>query len=245
MRIDVIQANRPARGRLSPEREAAIRRTSLTGATVVIHVPDGGPRSIASAYEDALAAPHVIRLARLAEAEGADAVVVNCTADTGIEAAREALAIPVVGVSEAAFHLAAQLCHRFSVLTFAARIAPRFRAMAGRFGLADRLASVRSVELPLETLPDPDRLADDLASMAAQAIREDGAEAIILGCTDFELAAGEAGARLAAAGMEVPLLKPYDIGLHLAESLVSMRLTQSKRAFPTPRHLDPDDESRS
>lgn len=240
MRIDVVQANRPSGGVLPPA-EAAIRRTASPGTRIEFRIPDSGPSSIASAYEDALATPRVLEAARAAEADGADAVVINCTADTGVAAAREALSIPVVGVSEASFHLAAQLAHRFSVLTFAERIGARFRAMAAEWGMAGRLASVRSVEQPLEGLAEAGSLAGDLAAAAAIAIRTDGAQLLILGCTDFELAGPALADRLRDAGLTVPLLRPFAIGLAQAETLVALGVSHSKRAYPTPPILERSD----
>jgi len=236
-RIAVIQAVVPARGGLSQDREAYLRSICLTDAEITILLPRSSPRSLSSSYEDALAAPEVIRLAREAEADGAHAIVINCTADTAIEAVREALSIPVVAVSEASFHLAAQLAHRFTVLTFADRIAPRFRSMAQRWGMSNQLASVRSVQIPLESLPGSSTLAEHLAAVALEAIDHDGAQLLILGCTDFETAGSELGSLLQASGKAVPVLKPYMIGMHLAESLVAMRLAQSKISFPIPAQL--------
>ena len=237
-RIDVIQANRPATGVLSPDREMAIRGAGLSGARIVIRIPKAGPTSIIGAYEDALAAPQVLTEVVKAEEEGADAVVINCTADTGVDGAREAVAIPVVGVAEAAFHLAAQLADRFAVLTFNARTARRFRSMAARYGMSDRLSGIRSVEIALEKLPDSETLAIELERAAVLAVKEDGAEAIILSCTDFELAAAPTRERLRASGVDVPLLKPFEIGLHQAESLIAMGLAHSKLTFKAPDGRD-------
>lgn len=234
MRIDVVHATLPPGG-LSPRQTALIRRSAPAGAALTIRLPDDAPPSISSRYEDALAMRGVLAQVRAAAADGADAVVINCTADTALEAAREAVPIPVVGVSETALHLAAQLSLRFSVLTFAARIAPRFDAMAKAAGLADRLASVRSVETPLEALDHGDGLAGDLAAAAAAAVEIDGAHLVVLGCTDFETVAADVAAALDVRGIGVPLIRPLQAGLHLAAGLAAMGLTQSRRSYPLPR----------
>ena len=190
------------------------------GTNLRIRIPAGAPTSITTSAEDARATPGVLSEIDAAEAEGAEAVIVNCTADTGVEEARRRVAIPVIGVSETAFHRAAQLAERFSVLTFAARIAPRFEAMAVRWGMAGRLASVRSVEMPLEDIEDFGLLAAALLDQADACVRKDGARVVVLGCTDFENAADLVEDGLAARGMRVPLLRPYDLGLREAERLV-------------------------
>ena len=235
MRIDVIQAAVPIEGKIDMLRREAIESAGRPGTRIVIRIPQGQPTSIASAYENVIAIPGVLAESQAAESEGADAVVINCTADTGIEVVREFLSIPVVAVSEGAFHLAAQLSERFSVLTFAARIAPRFRAMASKWGMADRLRSVRSVEIPLRRIGDNNALATALAQMARRCIEEDDAHLIILGCTEFEMAAGATADLLESEGIHVPLLRPFEIGLRQAESLVAMGLTQSPQSYPRPR----------
>jgi allantoin racemase len=66
---------------------------------------DHGPASIESTYDDALAAPFVVKKAEWAEANGYDGVVVSCMNDPGVEASKEAVSIPVVGAREAAWNV--------------------------------------------------------------------------------------------------------------------------------------------
>ncbi|MBB5754847.1 aspartate/glutamate racemase family protein [Prosthecomicrobium pneumaticum] len=233
MRIAVVHATSPEHG-LDAAQTAHIHASAPAGATLRISLPAAGPRSIASRYEDALAMAGVLAQVRTAEAEGADAVVINCTADTALEAARESVSIPVLGPSEAALHLAAQLSNRFSVLTFAARIAPRFEAMTRGFGFPEKLASVRSVETPLEGLDRGDALARDLAAASIRAVEEDGAHLVVLGCTDFEIVADALAVRLAREGVRVPVVRPLRVALHLAATLATIGLSHSPLTYPRP-----------
>lgn len=234
MRIDVVQATVPAAGALDGGRARAIRAAGSPTTEIRIRLPRNAPTSISSRFENAVAAPGVLRQVIEAENEGADAVVINCTADTAVQAAREAVRIPVIGVSEASFHLASQLSDRFSVLTFAKRIAPRFYAMAREWGLSHKLVSVKSIETPLEKIADPGKLADDLAAGVRSSVTEDGAQLVILGCTDFELAAENVSAQLRAGGLDIPLLKPFKTGVCLAENLVAMGISHSRLTYPLP-----------
>ena len=235
VRIDVVQATVPATGRLRESRIRAIQAAGSPGTEIRIRLPSGAPTSISSRFEDAIATQGVLTQVIAAESEGADAVVVNCTADTAVQAAREAVRIPVIGVSEASFHLAAQLSDRFAVLTFAERIAPRFRSMARAWGLAHRLVAVPSIDTPLEELTHTESLAEELVSKIRDTVREDGAHLVILGCTDFELVADRVAARLKEEGLDVPLVKPFQTGVHLAESLVAMGISHSRLTYPPPR----------
>lgn len=204
------------------------------GTEISVRFIEHGPRKIESEYEDALAVPGTIEAAQRAEREGMDAVLINCTADTGLAPCREAVQIPVVGPTIAAMHLAAQLAHRFSVLSFLDRVNERFESMAFRWGLAHKLASVRSVDMSvLDILHDDEKLARDLleASLLCQA---DGAHAVILGCTAFETVSSALNQLLAQAGVPMLVLEPFPIAVKQAEALVAMGLSHSKLTYPDP-----------
>ncbi len=196
---------------------------------------DRGPASLESDYEDALAVPDLLNKVRAAEREGADAVVIDCMADPGLRPARELVSIPVIGAAQASMHLAAILAHRFSVATILERDIPLIERRARLYGLRDKFASARPVNIPvLELHQDRDRLLEALIRESAKAVLEDGAQAIVFGCTGMRgLARGVQGG-LAQRGCEVPVIDPSLAALKWAESLVETRLAHSKRTYPHP-----------
>ncbi|MEQ9037260.1 MAG: aspartate/glutamate racemase family protein [Silicimonas sp.] len=144
---------------------------------------DKGPASVESAVDEVLAAPGVVDAAIRAERDGADALVIDCMLDPGLDAAREAVSIPVVGAGEAGLATAAR--HgRFSIVTVLDRQAPMFRALATRHGLGDALASVRGIGVPVLAL-EADRTGSIAKTVPAckAALSEDGAAAVVFGCT--------------------------------------------------------------
>jgi allantoin racemase len=200
--------------------------------------PSNGPIAIESEYEDALAVPGTVRAVIQAEKEGMDAVVINCTADTGLNASREAVNIPVVAPTLASMHLAAQLTHRFSVLSFSERINSRFEKMAWKWGLAHKLVSVRSVEIPFGDLYNEEEiLAQRLFEAGLRCVEEDGAHGLILGCTDFEDVTPQIQSKFDQKNIPVLLFQPYVIAAYEAYALVSMGLRQSKLTYPNPKEL--------
>ena len=110
---------------------------------------DSGPASVESAYDEAVAVPDTVAQVRQAEREGIDAVIINCMGDPGLDAAREVTSIPVIGPCEASMHVAAMLGHKFSVLGVLDRVIPQFEHQAQKYGVKDKLASVRSIDLPV------------------------------------------------------------------------------------------------
>ncbi|MDW8444523.1 MAG: aspartate/glutamate racemase family protein [Acetobacteraceae bacterium] len=103
-----------------------------------------GPAVIANRAENAVAAHAVLDL--LGEhGEGADAVLLAVSFDTGLAAARETLSIPVVGMTEAACLFACALGGRFGLISFSS--AAMYRELVAGYGLGARLAGIALIEL--------------------------------------------------------------------------------------------------
>jgi allantoin racemase len=194
-----------------------------------------GPASIESRRDEALAVPEVMRLAQEAEREGVQAVIIDCMGDPGLEPAREVVSIPVIGPALACMHLAATLAHRFSIITLPASSIPVVEEQVWRYGLQHRLASVRAIEVAvLDIERHRNEVLHQLTTATAQAVLEDGAGAVIPGCTGMAGMAPHVQAALAERGCEVPVLDPPAVAVKLAESLVEMRLSHSRRTYPEP-----------
>lgn len=93
-----------------------------------------GPASIESEFDEAFAVPETVTRIMEAEADGADAVVVDCAADPGVRPGREAVRIPVVGALQSSVHVAAQLAHRFSIVTVLEAAVPAMESQARGYG---------------------------------------------------------------------------------------------------------------
>jgi Asp/Glu/hydantoin racemase len=83
---------------------------------VVRGIQDSPIESIEQDYEVDIVAPLHIREAVRAEREGFDAVAIGCFAEPGIQGAKEAVDIPVVGQVQATTAIAAQLGRAFSIV---------------------------------------------------------------------------------------------------------------------------------
>jgi len=215
------------------------RRTYAAHARPGTHVSavgiQKGPASIESRRDEALATPEILRLAQEAERQGVQAVIIDCMGDPGLDPAREVVNIPVIGPALACMHLASVLAHRFSIITLPPSSIPVVEEQVWRYGLHHRLASVRAIELSvLDILGHRDETLQPLIEAAFQAVMQDGAGAIIPGCTGLAGLAPSVQAALAEWGCEVPVLDPPAVAVRLAESLVEMRLSHSHRTYPRP-----------
>jgi len=160
---------------------AAAKRVALPGTEIVALNPDAGPPSIQGYYDEAIS---LAGLLHVVEANPqADAIVIACFDDTGLDAVRCVSNKPVVGIGEAGYHLAAMLSNKFSVVTTLARSVPALEHNLARYGLAARCASVRASDVPVLELENPHSNArQKINEEVKKAISEDQAEAIVLGC---------------------------------------------------------------
>ena len=110
-----------------------------------------------------------------------DAVVVAAFGDPGLEAIREMLPIPVIGMTEAALASAALYGGRCSIIAISNRIKAWYQETAEQHGFGSRLANIRSLSDPLA---DIGKVQEDqgsrLVALAHQAIEQDGADCLIM-----------------------------------------------------------------
>lgn len=194
-----------------------------------------GPASIECDLDEALAAPGVAARAMEAERDGADAIVIDCMGDPGMDAAREVVSIPVLGPCLTAMHAAAMLAHKFSVVTVMDRLIPSFERRASVYGLTT-MASCRSVEVPvLDLEAERDLSIKRLTEESIHAIEQDGAHAIVFGCTGMLGWATDIEQGLVDAGYPgVPVIDPIPLTLRTAAALAGAGLVHSKRTHPQP-----------
>lgn len=198
---------------------------------------DAGPASIESHFDEALALPDTLAKVLEAERAGADAIVIDCMGDPALEAAREATSTLVLGPGAASMHLAALLGHTFSILAVLDAVVPMLHDIARRAGLAEKLCSIRTVDIPvLELERERERLDAALLSASIAAIEEDGAHVIVFGCTGMVGCADRLRQGLAERGHDgIPVIDPVVATVKLAEALVDLGLTPSTRTYPAPR----------
>ncbi len=186
--------------------------------------PDKGPETLECAVDEAYAIPEMLKLVSQAEIDGYDAIVIACFSDPGLEASKELVTIPVVGIGEASIHAAAMLGAKLSVITPVKRRVPTRIHQALHLVSHHALASVRSLDMSVaQSESDPDLTIKTLLKVVGTAVEQDGAEVIVLGC------AGMAGYTEEVEKQHgVVVVDPCAIALKLAESFAALGLRQSK-----------------
>ena len=169
MRIMILNHQSKREGNPEYEARVAALLQSYTspGTTIEVHYPeDLGGSEVTShlrksqalaGLHHALETPALVKKVIEAERLGFDAVVQSNTFDPGVEVARCAVRIPVVGVLRASCHFAATLCDRFGLIApldshavYARRIIENYRM--GRIHIRypgdQHLRDGRSIGLP-------------------------------------------------------------------------------------------------
>jgi allantoin racemase len=201
---------------------AAARAVAAPGTEISAVTSSMGPASIEGFYDEAFAVPGLIRA--LLEAPDADAGIIACFDDTGLDAARSVARFPVVGICEAALVTAGQLAKRIAIVTTLPRSIVPLEELVRRYGFADR-ALVTACNVAVLDLEKTDSDAAEKKLNAEIALALDkGAEAIVLGC------AGMADLALTlSAKFGVPVIDGVAAAVKQAEALIGLKLTTSRR----------------
>lgn len=205
-RILLINPNSSAACGAGIDAAVAPFRTPGGPAVDVISVPDGPPAILS--WRDWHAA--VEPMCRIVEHQAADAIVIACASDPGLEAVRALTSRPVLGVFRCAVAAAAARAERFGVIAIADASLGRHALALRSMGLETRLAGEVALNVSMETLLDPAAARGRLIDTGKRLV-QDGAGAIVLGCTGM---AGHRAAVEQAAG--VPVVEPCQAGVAMA-----------------------------
>lgn len=209
---------------------ASFARPNTQVSTVSL---DWGPASVETRRDDALATPDILNKTIQAEKDGFDAVIIDCMADPGLFAVREVVRIPVIGPMEASMHLAAMLAHTFSIISTLEIDRVSCEELAERYGLRRKLASVRSIHVPvLDIHSNLEFVFKAMLEASENAVREDGAHVLIPGCNLLACLTTKIQSDLEQQGLSVEFLNPRAVAMKLAESLVDLHLVHSCLSFP-------------
>ena len=190
-----------------------------------------GPESIEGYYDEVFAIPPMLEILN-AQIQHIDGLVIGCFDDTGVDAARALVDIPVIGLCQAAMQTATVLSGSFSVVTTLGRSVPALEHLALKYGYERHCRNVRACEVPVLELDSGSGNARQLLrTEIAAALKHDGAESIVLGCAGMALFAAELSAEFG-----VPVIEGVTAGVKIVESLATLGLkTSSAGGYAPPR----------
>lgn len=228
MRILVINPNTTAS--MTATIADSARRVAASGTQIIAVTSSMGPVSIEGYYDEVFAIPGLLKEIAEGENRGADAVVIACFDDTGLDAGRALADVPVIGICEAAVSATAFIAQKFTVVTTMERSRLPLEHLVQRYGMSSR-CKVRAADISVLSLEDPlSGARDRLRSEISLALKEDRAEAIVLGCAGMADLTKELRAEFG-----VPVVDGVAAAVKQAEALVTMGLSTTKRgAYATP-----------
>ena len=196
-----------------------------------------GPESLTSEYDEAWAELFALREAEKAEEEDYDGVILYCGMDPALEAAKQALTIPVVGIAEPSLHIAFQIGKRLAYVGPGGSDVDTDKNYVtfgeeGRYGLPAPVSRRYGISMDrpvLDIFEKMDEIKEGMLKAAKKAIEVDGADVIFVNC-----GALIEPTRYLKENLDVPVIENSVVALKTLEILIKLGLSQSKRAFPKP-----------
>ncbi len=200
------------------ESVVAAAQAILPEAEVIGWTNRDGPPAIQGPEDGAAALPGLRALLPRARAEGADAIIIACFDDTGLAELRARAHCPVIGIGQAAFHMASLLGGDFSVVTTLPVSVPVIEENIAGYGFAGHCTSVRPSNLAVLTVEagGPEVMAR--LGQEILAARGEGAGTVVLGCAGMAHLKAEL-----AANSPLPLIEGVAASALLANALVRLQ----------------------
>jgi allantoin racemase len=189
-----------------------------------------GAESIENAFDEAWCALPTLQEVLKAEQEGYDGVIIYCFGDPSLKAAKEAVKIPVVGIGEASAYFASLIGRKFVIIPAGPQDAGAYILDNLKvYELDHKCIGVYSIGIPvLSLIESQEEELKALLKVGAEMLAK-GADVLVLGCGSMLGVAEKASKELS-----VPIVIPAAASIKLCESLISMGLAQSKKAYPAP-----------
>lgn len=193
----------------------ATAKGTAPGTHFVGWTSDEGPPAIQGREDGEAAAGPLLKLVAKASAMNATAIIIGCFDDTALAEAQAAATCPVIGIGQAAYHMAAMVGRRFSVVTTLAVSTPILEENIEAYGLRHHLAKVRASDVPVLDLEhDPEAAVEKVVKEILAAEREDDVGTVVLGCGGMVGVATSAAER-----SKVRLIDGVRSAAHVASSL--------------------------
>ena len=220
MKILIVNPNTTAS--MTKKIEIAAKTAARPDTQIVATNSQNGPESIQGFLDVATCVPGLLE--EVKRHTDVDAIVIACFDDTGLDAVRTLVSVPVLGIGEAAYHAASMIASKFSVITTLSRSVPGLENNLMQYGLAQKCVRVRATNIPVLKIEegDPETLSK-IRSEIREAIEHDNAEAIVLGCAGMTDLMSDLSEEFG-----LPVIDGISAGITFAEALVNNGLKTSK-----------------
>lgn len=161
----------------------ATAKTTYPDTNLVGWTSFDGPEAIQGPEDGAACLPPLMKLIETVCDAKPDAIIIGCADDTGLDAIRESAPCPVLGIGQAAYHLAALAGPRFSVVTTLPASIAILENNVRRYGLGAQLGAVHASGVPvLDLEKNREAATTQVLETITHARDADGVQSIVLGC---------------------------------------------------------------
>ena len=217
-------------------RQRQYERFCSSETDVDVRILKGGPELTDREYELFWSTGFMILEAEQAQKDGADGILIDCTADPGLEQIAETVDIPVIGALSAGVHLALQISRKFSILSLDADWKRMIESRLQCYGLLNHLASIEVIGKHVYQPSLGRSMRNDEQQSFFQSLRAAGERALIAGAESIVL-----GSTTIIDDIEeledilgIPVIPPGIVGLKTLEFIIGMGIKQSRVAYPKP-----------
>ena len=183
-----------------------------------------GPKSIESYSSRDEAAPIVISEVKK-YCKYFDGIIINCFDDPGLEGSREVCDNLVLGIGETSLTVALMLGYRIAIISTGKNASLLYYKRAIELGIKDRVVYASGIEVPvLDLRKDINKVKEELIKEGLKAVKEFGADVIVLGCGGFIGMAKELEEKLG-----VPVIDPLPVTFKITEALLKLGLRHSRK----------------
>lgn len=203
---------------------AAAKKIALPSTEIIAQSPQSGVASIEGHYDEAISSVGVLELIQQGKAAGVNGHIIACFGDPALHAAREIADAPVIGIAEAAFHMATLIATKFSIVTTLSRTRIIAEHLLHQYGFERKCAQIRCIDLPVLALEHDREVAYQKLYESCRAAKEqDHIGAIVLGCGGMAEMAEQVSHDI-----QIPVIDGVRAAVKLIESLHSLGIKTSK-----------------
>jgi len=194
-----------------------------------------GPESIDSRFDVMRASPYILKSAKRVEKDGNRSLIINNMTDPALDATREILDIPVLGIANTVLHFASLLAIKFSIIVPEKRTISIIKELINLYGFQDKVTSIRSIDQIINPKElSIDNSENELYKAMKKLIKTDGAEAIIFDYYVSLRFLKNGGSEELLCKKDILILDPLVTTVKLCEVLVDLNLLHSKFRYANP-----------
>ena len=220
--MDLLVVNPNSTSSMTEKIARAAERVARSDTRIVAAGSTSGPPSIQGYHDGAACLAGLLE--QIEYHRNVDGIVIACFDDTGLDAVRCMVEVPVLGIGQSACYAAKMLSNRFTVITTLSRSVPVLESNMYKYGMTSRCARVRATDIPVLEIENmaPSTL-DTIRHVIEVAITEDQSDAIVLGCAGMTDMMTQLSQEFG-----LPVIDGLSCAVTFAEALVAARLGTSK-----------------